>query len=53
MIISLKELIERIIKKGGSMDDFIFITNVNNTSCDIIPIDFEIIDDEIHIMVDC
>lgn len=53
MIMTLREMIDKIIEVGGSMNDFVFITNINDKKLDFFPINFEIIDDEIHIIIDC
>ena len=53
MIMTINELIEKILKIGGSLDNYFTIVNTNDKSLEFFPIDFEIEDDEIKIIIDC
>ena len=53
MIMTINELIEKILEMGGSLDNYFTIINTNDKNLEFFPIDFKIEDDEIKIIIDC
>ena len=53
MIMTIKELIEKILEMGVSLDDYFTIININDKTLEYFPIDFKIEDGEFKIIIDC
>lgn len=53
MIMTINELIEKVLEMGGNLDNYFTLININDKSLEFFPIDFQIEDDEIKIIIDC